>query len=50
MVICILPRGLCVPEVGDVRTELVPWMGRQLCSEGEVGVEIVVDQTRAKWT
>ena len=29
MVISFLPRGLCVPEAGDVRIELVPWMGRQ---------------------
>ena len=30
MVFSILPRGLCVPEVCDVRTELVPCMDRQL--------------------
>ena len=30
MVISILPRGLCVLEARDVRTELVPWMDRQL--------------------
>ena len=29
MVISILSRGLCVPEVCDVRIELIPWMARQ---------------------
>ena len=53
MVISNLPRGLCVPEAGDVRIERIPWMGlTTVISREKLALKSfdVVDETRAKLT